>query len=149
MSGHGGYRVRSGRKPILTAPQQLAISSWCEHQWRQLAEKRALTAYQAKTQGIRAAQDRTALVPLRSRKGKNLSEIREDIDNAVSKRTGGLKRYTTIPVKRPRNQRAKIIRAGIARCWKEYAVHVKPRLIDSYWDKHRRELRRYILISAP
>jgi hypothetical protein len=150
---HGGRRAGAGRKPVLTYLQQINVGAECERLWREAAEKTALAPYEkcADESGIRDEQRRLTDIPIQLRAtkqanppgsvlmtvGEILEEVSQEIDKALPHG-----RVISIPLRRPKGQRAVVIAHAIDWCRQTYGVNITQRRVDDCWKLYRTWLSR-------
>lgn len=111
-----------------------AVGAECENRWNGIAEAEAIARYerQPKLAQVRAAQARTALIPLKQRPNlrpsqkETLEDVAGDIDDAL-----GGNRWQQAMLKRPKGKRQDLIKAVAKQ------ARLTPRMVTRYWSEYR------------
>jgi hypothetical protein len=152
---HGGPRPGSGRKPVLTFAQEIAVSAEYERLWGEAGE---IAAY-AKYYGTKKAEadkkievlQRQNLTLLhkklprhlrwhRSAVQQKIGRIKQELDRAGAE-IDKIGRRLSLPLKRPKGLRAHVTAQTIARCKKKYGIEITARRVADCRAKYRRFLK--------
>jgi hypothetical protein len=130
--------VGAGRKLILIWSQRMNVGSMCEQLWRDLAGKNAREKH-AKSQiarNVRVHQARAQIVPLTQRNKatgrETVNEISGDIDSLLNHL-----RLQSLPIRRPRNAKAKVIKQVIEKFSRAYRITITFRRVEACWKEYR------------
>lgn len=143
---HGGSRLHSGRKRVLSTVQTLHVGACCEKLWRKRAEGKGWARYENedKTRNVRQERQRIELIPvkLRARSSRSLAEIGGEIDEIRDPDSRKhFRRFVSIPLKRPYGERTKVIDSAVRWCWCAYRVRITRRRALECWKRYRAFIR--------